>query len=187
MATNGTALKQAARADARAFEILVRMHHRRLLAYAQALTNRQDVAEDLVQDALLVAHRDLVKFDASRDFGAWARGIVRMKYLEWARTNRVKHLDACVLESIEAEHQAWERAVEEGREDALEALRSCLRLLSAHLGRTVEEFYAEKRSCAEIAVRLGTTEVVVRKRLQRARESLADCVRRRQGGDGGQP
>ncbi len=186
MATNGTALK-AAPVDARAFEILVRIHHRRLLAYALALANRQEVAEDLVQDALLVAHRDLAKFDSSRDFGAWARGIVRMKYLEWARTSRVMHLDPSVLESMEAEHRAWDQALEEGRQDVLEAVRACLRLLSAHLGHTVELFYAEKRSCAEIAVRLGTTEVVVRKRLQRARESLADCVRRRQNGDGGQP
>jgi DNA-directed RNA polymerase specialized sigma24 family protein len=43
--------------DAKAFEILVRLHHRRLLAYALALTAREDVAEDLVQDAFLVAHR----------------------------------------------------------------------------------------------------------------------------------
>lgn len=178
---NGTAVAAPA-VDLRAFEVLVRMHHRRLLAYALALTNRRDAAEDLVQDALLVAHRDVARFDPSRDFAAWVRGIVRMKYLEWARKRRVQALDPSVLESVETEHGSWDRAVEEGRADVVAAVRDCLRLLAGHVGDTVEMFYTERRSCTEIALRMGTTEVVIRKRLQRARESLADCVRRRTDG-----
>jgi RNA polymerase sigma-70 factor (ECF subfamily) len=178
---NGTIAPPAAAVDARAFEILVRLHHRRLLAYGLALTQRADAAEDLVQEALLVAHRDLSKFDPSRDFAAWVRGILRMKYLEWARRQRMQALDPSVLESVEAEHRAWDRAVEEGREDVIAAVRECLRLLGGHAGEAIQMFYGEKRPCTEIAVRMGTTEVVIRKRLQRARESLADCIRRRAG------
>ena len=163
--------------DAKAFEILVRLHHRRLLAYALALTSREDVAEDLVQDAFLVAHRDLVKFDPTRDFCAWVRGIVRMKYLEWTRSTRTQAVDGAVLETIDERHRTWDRAVEDGREDALVALRGCLSHLSAHLGDAVTLFYTEKRPCAEIAGRLGVAEAVVRKRLQRARESLAECLK----------
>jgi RNA polymerase sigma-70 factor (ECF subfamily) len=161
------------------FDRLVREQHRRLLAFALALTHRGDAAEDLVQEALLVAHRERARYDESRDFGAWVRGIIRMKYFEWTRREKLVALDAPVLESIEAEHRAWDSAFDEGRGDLLAAVRDCLRLLADHLGNTVELFYREKRSCAEIAVRLGTTEVVVRKRLQRARDSLADCVRGR--------
>jgi len=163
--------------DAKAFEILVRLHHRRLLAYALALTERRDVAEDLVQDAFLVAHRDLAKFDPTRDFGAWVRGIVRMKYLEWSRSCRVQAVDGTVLDSIEERHRTWDRAVEEGREDALSALRGCLQGLSSHLGDAITLFYTERRPCAEIAGRLGVAEPVIRKRLQRARESLAECLK----------
>lgn len=163
--------------DAKAFEILVRLHHRRLLAYALALTERRDVAEDLVQDAFLVVHRELARFDATRDFGAWVRGIVRMKYLEWTRSARMQSVDGAVLDTIEERHRSWDRAVEEGREDALAALRGCLGLLSAHLGDAVALFYTERRPCSEIATRLGVEEPVVRKRLQRARESLAQCLK----------
>jgi RNA polymerase sigma-70 factor (ECF subfamily) len=172
------ALNLAARGvDAKAFEILVRLHHRRLLAYALALTSREDVAEDLVQDAFLVAHRDLAKFDPSRDFSAWVRGIVRMKYLEWARAGRTATLDAGALEALDDRHRAWDRAAEEGRQSALDALRGCVGLLSAHLGDAIALFYTEKRPCAEIAARLGVAEEVVRKRLQRARETLSDCLK----------
>src|SRR5438093_10859900 len=111
--------------DARAFEILVRLHHRRLIAYALSLTRRNDVAEDIVQEAFLVAYRDLSKFDPTRDFTAWVRGIVRMKYLEWTRSNRTQVLDGSLIDSIEEQHKSWDRAVEDGRADALTALRGC--------------------------------------------------------------
>ncbi len=163
--------------DAKAFEILVRLNHRRLLAYALALTERTDVAEDLVQDAFLVAHRELARFDATRDFGAWVRGIVRMKYLEWTRSARTQSVDGAVLDTIEERHRTWDRAVEEGREDALAALRGCVGLLSSHLGDAVALFYTERRPCSEVATRLGVAEAVVRKRLQRARESLGECLK----------
>src|SRR5438876_2266457 len=97
--------------DAKAFEILVRLHHRRLIAYALSLTRREDVAEDLVQDAFLVAYRDLAKFDPTRDFAAWVRGIVRMKYLEWTRSSRTQAIDGAVIDSIEERHRTWDRAV----------------------------------------------------------------------------
>lgn len=163
------------------FEGLVREHHRRLLAYGLALVRRTDLAEDLVQEALLVAHRDLVKFDASRDFGAWVRGIIRMKYLEWTRSHRTERLSEPALEAIEAEHRRWDQAAAEGRGDALEALRSCRQELGEHVSRALDLFYDDEQSCAAIAARLETTEVVIRKRLQRAREVLAECVKKRLG------
>src|SRR5688572_23598778 len=142
------------RMDAAGFESHVRLHHRRLVAYALALTRRLDAAEDLVQDALLIAHRDLAKYDASRDFGAWLRGIVRMKYLEWTRSHRTEQLDAVVLDAIDHQHQAWDRAAEEGREDAADAVRTCMGKLPPHLGETLERFYRAEESCTAIAGRL---------------------------------
>jgi RNA polymerase sigma-70 factor (ECF subfamily) len=165
--------------NAGGFESHVRLQHRRLLAYALALTRNLDAAEDLVQDALLIAHRDLAKFDSSRDFGAWLRGIVRMKYLEWTRAHRLERIDGAVLDAIDRQHQAWDRAAEDGREDAVSAVRDCLQKLGPHLGETLDLFYRAEESCTAIAGRLGITEVVVRKRLQRAREALAECIRRR--------
>jgi RNA polymerase sigma-70 factor (ECF subfamily) len=169
------------RLDAGEFEARVRVHHRRLMAYALALTRRFDAAEDLVQDALLVAHRDLPKYDASRDFGAWVRGIVRMKYLEWTRERRTEPLDAKVLDEIERQHQAFDRASDE---EPGVAVRDCIARLGPRLGETLELHYRDDESFAAIAARLSITEEVVRKRLQRARELLADCLRRRMGGRG---
>ena len=176
-----TADREVKSLEPKGFEGLVREHHRRLLAYAAALARRSDVAEDLAQEALLVAHRDLVKFDASRDFGAWVRGIIRMKYLEWTRSHRLERMSEAQLEAIEAEHRQWDRAREEGRGDALAALERCREELGDHVSRTLDLFYRDQRSCAEIAAQLNTSEVVVRKRLQRARDVLAGCLQKRLG------
>ena len=163
------------------FEALVREHHRRLLAFGLALTRRPEVAEDLVQDALLIAHRDLGKFDAQRDFGAWVRGIIRMKYLEWTRSHRTERVSEAQLEELDARHREWDRAAEEGRGDALEALRRCREGLGEHVAETLDLFYVDRQSCAQIALRLHVSEVVVRKRLQRARDVLGDCLEKRLG------
>lgn len=167
--------------EPKGFEALVREHHRRLLAYGLALTRRTEAAEDLVQDALLIAHRDLGKFDASRDFGAWVRGIVRMKYLEWTRSQRTERMTESQLEEIDARHREWDRAAEEGRGDALAALRLCREELGDHVAAALDLFYSEKLSCADIAARLRVSEVVIRKRLQRARDVLGQCLQKRLG------
>jgi RNA polymerase sigma-70 factor (ECF subfamily) len=165
--------------EPKGFEALVREHHRRLLAYALALTRRTEVAEDLVQDAFLIVHRDLGKYDASRDFGAWVRGIIRMKYLEWTRSHRTERMSESQLEEIDARHRDWDRAAEEGRGEALDALRRCREDLGDHITQTLDRFYVDRLSCAQIAVRLGVSEEVVRKRLQRARDVLGDCLEKR--------
>src|SRR6185295_12678910 len=167
--------------EPKGFEALVREHHRRLLAYAIALTRRNDVAEDLAQDALLIAHRDLAKFDATRDFGAWVRGIIRMKYFEWTRSHRLEQMSEAQIAEIDAQHREWDQAADAGRGDALAALRLCREELGDHVVATLDLFYADQRSCADIAARLKTTEVVVRKRLQRARDVLGDCLKKKLG------
>jgi RNA polymerase sigma-70 factor (ECF subfamily) len=167
--------------EPKGFEALVREHHRRLLGYALALTRRSDVAEDLTQDALLIAHRDLAKFDVARDFGAWVRGILRMKYLEWTRSHRTEHLTEAQLDALDARHREWDRAADDGRGDALAALRLCREELGTHIGDTLDLYYTEHRSCADIAARLNVSEIVVRKRLQRARDVLGDCLQKRLG------
>ncbi|MFC1582227.1 sigma-70 family RNA polymerase sigma factor [Planctomycetota bacterium] len=167
--------------NGRAFEILVRQHHRRLLAYAGSLNSDPVLAEDLVQEAFITAYRKLAAFDPSRDFGAWVRGIIRNKYREWARKRKEPVLDDQVLAGIEEQHNAWDRAEEDGRGEALEALRECIAQLQDGLRRIVEAFYFRGDTCPLIAAATDSSEAAIRKRLERSRGLLADCVDRKLG------
>lgn len=157
------------------FEGLVRKHHRRLMAYALGLGLGTVPAEDLVQDALVVAVRRWHAYDASRDFGVWVRGIIRNKYREWARSRQRDTLSERELEHLDAEHASWDTT---GRSsDApLRALRTCLERLPENLCNAVELFYMKRLSGADTAQRLQLSEANVRKRLERARTRLAKCI-----------
>ncbi|MEO1995058.1 MAG: hypothetical protein ABGZ17_07265 [Planctomycetaceae bacterium] len=60
-----------AAADAKAFEILVRRHHRRLLGYAISIVDDENTARDVVQDAFVVAHT------VWRGLGHWAQPLAK--------------------------------------------------------------------------------------------------------------
>ncbi len=158
------------------FEILVREHHARLIVYAHALVRQRAAAEDLVQDAFIIAYRRLPDYDPTRDFAAWLRGIIRFKYLEWKRARQEKPVDVEVLEGMETLYCAWDGADRETGGDVLTALRQCMSRLADLMRRPLELFYFDAKSCAEIAVELGASEDVVRKRLQRGREMLLACI-----------
>lgn len=159
-----------------AFEVLVREHHRALLAYARALVEDDDAAEDIVQEAFVIAFRRMSDFDPSRDFAAWMRGIVRFTVRDWQRARRRRPQDAGVVRDIERLHELCDRAEAGAGCDRLEALRRCLERLSGLLRATVERFHIAGRSYGEIAAETGTSEAVVRKRMQRARELLLGCI-----------
>ncbi|MBN1675354.1 MAG: sigma-70 family RNA polymerase sigma factor [Kiritimatiellae bacterium] len=166
----------------KAFEIVARQHHRRVLAYALSLVDTPHTAEDLVQEAFLVAYRKFEQFDPSRDFGNWMRGIVRRKYLEWVKSRREQPLDEATLTAIEARHRQWDNAWDEDRGDALAALQKCLAALEGGGRRLVEWFYFRRLSGRAIAARLSVSEAAVRKRLERVRAALLACVERKLGG-----
>lgn len=167
--------------DHRAFAILVHQHHRRLLGYALSLVATEADAEDIVQEAFVVAYRRLGDFDPERDFGAWVRGIVRNKALEWRRRRKEPLVSEAALAILEARHSAWDRVEADGHSGPLDALRHCLGKLDDLLQRTTRLFYFENRSCREVAAATDCHESAARKRLQRAREQLADCVQRQTG------
>lgn len=161
------------------FEVLVREHHRRALAYAFSLAHHEEAAKDLVQDAFLTAYQNLEKFDPQRDFGSWLRGIVRMKYLEWVRKRREQAMDNDMLDAIDQRYSEWEQAGRDNRIEIFDALRHCVDALQEIAKQTIDFFYMQKLACVEIAGQMETTEAVVRKRLQRARGDLFNCIKNR--------
>jgi RNA polymerase sigma-70 factor len=160
----------------KAFEILVRQHHRRVLAYATSILKDSVAAQDVAQEAFVVAYENLHRFDVSKDFGAWIRGIVRNKCKEWVRENKYVAMDEEVLEVLELQHSEWDRHEEATGERVFAALHACIGKLPGLLGEAVKLFYLDRRSGAEVARLMEADEAAIRKRLQRARGQLAKCI-----------
>lgn len=164
--------------DSRAFEILVRQHHRRLLAFAHALVPDQSVVEDIVQEAFVTAYARLDTFDPSGDFPAWMRAIIRFKCMEWRRIKREVAMPEETLESLDLCHAEWDN---NGQSDGriLEALDRCVETLPETMSQVVNLFYFKRLRGRPISDALGISEATIRQRLSRARVILTDCVKTR--------
>jgi RNA polymerase sigma factor (sigma-70 family) len=163
-----------------AFAILAREHHRGLLAYARALGRNEAAAADLVQEAFLAAWRNLERFDVTRDFGAWMRGIVRNKWHEQLRRDRREvPVDEETLAAWESRLARWDEARRDGAGGVFEALGDCVERLPEALGEPVRRFYYHDEPGGTVATALGLDAATLRKRLQRAREALRDCLDRK--------
>lgn len=159
------------------FADLAREHHRELLVYARALTREQDQCGDLVQDAFVTAWENLGKFDITKDFGSWMRGIIRNKWREQIRRNkRLVALDDGVLEEMEAEMRVWQQLRQDGGAGVFVQLERCMDKLPEGMQDAVKTFYYEGRNSDEAAEKLQINSSTLRKRLERAREVLRGCI-----------
>ena len=160
------------------FEVLLREHHRLLLAYARSLVTDEQVAEDLVQDSFVIAWEKFANFDTGRDFGSWMRGIIRYEYLHWARKKKEVVLEDAQLELLDARYASLYSA-NCSQEEIFQAVGNCTKSLPEHLGRIIHSIYHIGLTGPELATQEGISEPNLRKRLQRARDQIAQCLETR--------
>ncbi len=165
--------------DSEGFAELVTRHHRELLVYAHALTKNSATASDIVQDSFIVAFEKINTFDVTRDFGTWMRGIVRNKWREWTRKNKRYILTDKEIGELDSDIAYWQGEKASRDSCIFDALEQCLQRLPENLKETVLAFYYEGRTGDEAAEHLGVAPAAIRKRLQRSRILLKDCVEKK--------
>ena len=158
------------------FSRLAREHHRMLLVYARSLVRDAEAAREIVQEALVAAWKSMGRFDVTKDFGSWLRGIVRNKWRDYCRKmgRRPEFADEDLAE-LEGSLAVWE-----GPQDhdgaVFGALEDCRGKLPEAFAQAVSCFYYEGLSGDEAAGKLGINAGTLRKRLERARSALRDCM-----------
>jgi RNA polymerase sigma-70 factor (ECF subfamily) len=147
------------------------------LSYARALAGGDATARDLAQDAFVAAWQNVGKFDVTRDFGSWLRGIVRNKWREYCRLHaRETVLDEAALVRLEATLAPHS----EGDTALFARLGRCRDKLPPPLADAVRVFYDEELSGDEAATELQLNPATFRKRLERARAALRHCLTKEQ-------
>lgn len=161
--------------DRARFSEMIRDHHRPLLAYARVLAGHPERARELVQDAFVAAWQTIGRFDVTRDFGSWLRGIVRNKWREDCRKHRREVLlEDPELAGLEEAIHAW--SVRDGEAGLLDRLAECRSKLPEALSLAVSAYYDESRDGEGAAASLGIPSATFRKRLERARAALRLCL-----------
>ncbi len=161
--------------DRSRFSELIRDHHQPLLAYARVLAGHPERARELVQDAFVAAWQTIGKFDVTRDFGSWLRGIVRNKWREDCRKHRREvPLNDAELAGLEDSVRAW--SARDGEAGLLDRLANCRSKLPDSLSQAVRAYYDEDRDGEGAAASLEIPAATFRKRLERARAALRQCL-----------
>ncbi len=160
------------------FEILAREHADMLTAYLRSLIGADPSVDDLFQQSMLVAWRRLADYDRERPFGPWLRGIAQRLVLEHHRraAGRPRVLDPHVLTELDRRFDDLAAQPGDTFRERAERLTSCLAKLPDAMRHAVEMIYARGLLIAAAATALGSSEEAVKKRVQRARQLLADCI-----------
>jgi RNA polymerase sigma-70 factor len=163
------------------FEILVRENATMLRVYLRSAVRDWAAGEDLFQETVLTAWQTLDRFDRTRPFGPWLRGIAAKLVLAHYRRqpNRMVLCDETMLEELDNRMAALHEQSGDTFDEKLACLRQCMETLPELLRETIRQRYVLLLSRQEMAERLGVTDEAVKKRLQRARTQLLDCVLQR--------
>ncbi|WP_129646707.1 RNA polymerase sigma factor [Peristeroidobacter agariperforans] len=156
--------------DRAALRELYLLYHRRLSRFLMRLTQRQDVAEEVINDTLLVVWNSADRFRGDSRVSTWIVGIAYRRALKSVRRRRSFELleleatDSLVgVDGVQAcETQEW---IEEALEELPVEQRMCLELA-----------YVLGHSCEEISVITSCPVNTVKTRLYHARRKLSTLL-----------
>jgi RNA polymerase sigma-70 factor (ECF subfamily) len=129
----------------------------------------------------MTAWKILPRFDRTRPFGPWLRGIAAKLVLAQRRkqARSFLFLDEQTLEHLESRHAAFARLSGDTLDEKLDGLRDCLRALPPRYRQAVELRYHEEMPSDRLAARLAISVEALKKRLQRGRAKLLACLERK--------
>jgi RNA polymerase sigma-70 factor, ECF subfamily len=167
--------------DQAAWEVIVRLHWRKVFNIAYKFVGRHDLAEDLTQDVFLKLFKSLDTFDRRANFQTWLISVSRNLCIDHYRSVRKERetvnrdIDPAELSPASPDKSAYALLEQRDRvqmlREALDKLPPTLR--TAVMLRDIQEF-----SYQEIATKLKLPEGTVKSRINRGRTELARQIQR---------
>ncbi|MEM6980112.1 MAG: sigma-70 family RNA polymerase sigma factor [Planctomycetota bacterium] len=166
------------------FVTLLTQHQHAITLVVRALMPGEAAVDEVVQqsNAKLWQKRD--EFESGTNFKAWASAVTRFEVLNYrkrqARDSRL-HFSDELEQQIAVEMPVWTDELS----DRQLALRQCLDDMSPDRRELLLARYGDKEKLADVAKRVGRPVGSIKVTLSRMRGSLAECIERRLGIDGG--
>jgi RNA polymerase sigma-70 factor, ECF subfamily len=146
-------LARARQGDSDAFRALVERHSRSVFRLAFRMTGNEQDAEDVVQESLLRAYRQLGRFESRANFGTWLYRIVANCSVDLMRAKQARHdqaraepldteMEMSAADGPDPERLAKSAEIKRRVQDALGALSPLERAaftLRHYEGRSIDE------------------------------------------------
>lgn len=171
--------------DTEAFDVLVLRYRRAMLTVAQQIVRNPSDAEDVVQDALLLAFEALPQLDNLNRFGAWLHTITRNRAVRhFKNTSRYTPQEDMepyvnrVTDSSDADP-----AVIYERKQARQDVRDAIMELPAEFQEVLQLYYWAEMPQKRMAEFLSVPLTTVKWRLHKAKALLRTLLEQRGYGD----
>lgn len=155
--------------DHDAFAVLVQRYERAVIAAATAALGDRHAAQDVAQDAFVIAYEKLASLRQGASFGAWILQITRRR--AWRVANSRPKLQTLNEHTTPAEPRQNGQLDPESQQ-----LLQLIEKLPQHESLVVMLKYFDRRSAGDIAEMTGQTVGTVTKKLTRARERLRNWL-----------
>ncbi|MFQ5933295.1 MAG: RNA polymerase sigma factor [Dehalococcoidia bacterium] len=167
-------IRRSQRGESDVFRLLVERYGKVLFGTAYLMTHDRSLAEDMVQEALLLAWRSLPSFHSGTNFKAWLLRILVNRTLADRRKKRVAEVQLAEAMPDPPDHEDTEETVLSKEERRL--VGQALNALSQDRRQAVVLRYYSDLTVPEVARVLGCREGTVKSRLHRALKQLRELL-----------
>ena len=153
---------------------LILEYKERMQGYILMLVPRPSVAEDIMQETILVMWEKFHTFEAGTNFYAWAKCIALNKVREHHRKVQkvpVLFFDDEVMDKLNTEEER-----EPEKRVIIEKLESCLKTLSKVESKLIQLRFIDKIAIKDIALSWGKTSGFIYREMSKILYRLRECI-----------
>jgi len=167
-------IKRVAAKDQSAIEVLYTTYQLRVFRFILRRVRSEAVAEELTNEVFMEVWRGAAKFEGRSSLSSWMFGIAHNRAISSLRKRREEGMDEGVAEAIPDDADTPE--VKAQKVDKGDALRRCIKQLSAEHATVVDLVYYQEMSVNEAAEVLGIPANTVKTRMFHARKNLSELL-----------
>jgi RNA polymerase sigma-70 factor (ECF subfamily) len=146
----------------------------KIYGFIMRLLPNYAVADDILQETLIIMWQKFPNFKQGTDFYAWAKQIIRFKVMSYIRRNQKRPMVNFSEEVIEKLSVQEYSHVSNNVYD--EALHNCIDKLKGSSRELIRMRYVREMNIQQIATKLNATYSSVAKHMSRVHHSLKNCI-----------
>lgn len=160
------------------FEALIQENAHSLRIFLHSAVHDPSVVDDLFQETMIVAWKTIERFDQERSFGRWIRGIARNLIMSQRRASarQVVLSNHDLVDLIDDHCESIQLMSNDFLDERLTRLQKCIDALPSTYREAIRLRYQREIRGQRLAELLDTSWDNVKKRLQRGRRILFECM-----------